>query len=178
VAEWLNRNPARCPYSATVAALVGIGPMDELEGMMAAQLIAAHNAAMECYRRAMLGEQTFEGRRENLSQANKLSRTYATLLEALNRSGQGPAEGHGRAHPRPWGRAEAVVGVVGGPGGGDRTKPEEQPHAKQIAHPLEPALPSPDASRDALPIGRDGEPGAAGCTAAKHRERRRAIVTP
>jgi hypothetical protein len=40
---------------------------------------------MECYRRAMIGEQTFEGRRENLSQANKLSRTYAALLDALNR---------------------------------------------------------------------------------------------
>jgi hypothetical protein len=37
---------------------------------------------MECYRRAMIGEQTFEGRRENLAQANKLSRTYATLLSA------------------------------------------------------------------------------------------------
>ena len=42
---------------------------------MAAQLIAAHSAAMECYRRAMLAAQTFEGRREYLSQANKLSRT-------------------------------------------------------------------------------------------------------
>jgi hypothetical protein len=31
------------------------------------------------------GEIAFQGRRENLSQANKLSRTYATLLEALNR---------------------------------------------------------------------------------------------
>jgi hypothetical protein len=51
-------------YSATVAALAGIGPKDELEGMMAAQLIAAHNAAMECYRRAMIAEQTFEGRRD------------------------------------------------------------------------------------------------------------------
>jgi hypothetical protein len=29
---------------------------------------------MECYRRAMIGEQSIEGRRENLSQANKLSR--------------------------------------------------------------------------------------------------------
>jgi hypothetical protein len=38
--------------SATVAAMGGIGPKDELEGMMAAQLLAAHNAAMECYRRA------------------------------------------------------------------------------------------------------------------------------
>jgi hypothetical protein len=44
-------------------------------GHEAAQLIAAHNAAMECYRRAMIGEQTSEGRRENLAQANKLSRT-------------------------------------------------------------------------------------------------------
>jgi hypothetical protein len=33
----------------------------------------------------MLGEQSFEGRRENLSQANKLSRTFTTMLEALNR---------------------------------------------------------------------------------------------
>src|SRR5713101_9784424 len=53
-------------YSATVAALVGIGPRDELEGMLAAQLLASHNAAMECYRRAMIGGQTFEGRRESL----------------------------------------------------------------------------------------------------------------
>jgi hypothetical protein len=34
-------------FSATVAALAGIAPKDELEGMIAAQLIAAHNAAME-----------------------------------------------------------------------------------------------------------------------------------
>jgi hypothetical protein len=71
--------------SATVAALIGIAPKDELEGMIGAQLVAAHNAAMECYRRAMIGEQSFEGRKENLTQANKLSRTYTTLLEALNR---------------------------------------------------------------------------------------------
>ena len=71
--------------SAAVAALIGIGPQDELEGMLAGRLVAANAAAMECYRRAMLSEQTFEGRKENLTQANKLSRTYAALLEALNR---------------------------------------------------------------------------------------------
>src|ERR1700730_13903792 len=47
--------------------------------------IATHNATMECYRRAMIAEQTLEGRRENLNQANKLARTYATLIDALNR---------------------------------------------------------------------------------------------
>ena len=47
--------------NATVEALIGIAPKDELEGMLAAQLIAAYNVAMECYRRAMLREQTFRG---------------------------------------------------------------------------------------------------------------------
>jgi hypothetical protein len=62
-------------YGATIAALIGIGPTDEIEGMIAAQPIAAHNAAMECYRRAMIGEQTFEGHRENLTQkANRKTR--------------------------------------------------------------------------------------------------------
>jgi hypothetical protein len=71
-----NSSPEECDkqLSATVAALIGVGPRDELEGMMAARLIAAHSAAIECYRRAMIGEQTFEGRRENLAQANKLVR--------------------------------------------------------------------------------------------------------
>src|SRR5207247_8553474 len=87
-ALWIKNSDSQTydqQLAATLAALVGIAPKDELEGMIAAQLLAAHNAAMECYRRAMLGEQTFEGRRENLSQANKLSRSYAVLLEALNR---------------------------------------------------------------------------------------------
>ena len=34
--------------AAAAAALVGIQPKGELEGMLAAQLIACHNAAMEC----------------------------------------------------------------------------------------------------------------------------------
>ena len=63
-------------YNAAIAGLIGIAPQDEIEGMIAAHPIAAHNATMECYRRAMIDEQTLEGRRDNLSQANKLSRTY------------------------------------------------------------------------------------------------------
>ena len=70
---------------AALAAMIGMKPRDELDGMLIGQLIATHNAAMECYRRAMLGDQTFEGRRENLNQANKLCRSYAALTEALDR---------------------------------------------------------------------------------------------
>jgi len=47
---------------AVMTAMMGLQPRDELEGMLIGQLIASHNAAMECYRRAMIGEQTFEGR--------------------------------------------------------------------------------------------------------------------
>ena len=62
-----SKVPSGTPNSkAALVGLIGIGPKDELEAMMAAQLIAAHSAAIECYRRAMIGEQTFEGRRENL----------------------------------------------------------------------------------------------------------------
>ena len=144
-------------YSATVAALIGIGPKDELEGMMAAQLIAAHNAAMECYRRAMIGEQTFEGRRENLAQANKLSRTFATLLEALNRHRGKGQQKVTVEHVHVHSGGQAVVGVVEPSGGGDRGKLEDQPHAKQIAHAPEPALRRADEGREPVPVAGDAE---------------------
>jgi len=63
------------------AGLIGISPADELQGMLAAQLIACHSASMECFRPAMIAEQTFVGPQENLSQANKLSRLMRPLLK-------------------------------------------------------------------------------------------------
>ncbi|MGB3142122.1 MAG: hypothetical protein WBB16_15155 [Aestuariivirga sp.] len=104
--------------SATVAALIGIAPKDELEGMMAAQLVAAHNAAMECYRRAMIVEQSFEGRRENLTQANKLSRTYAALIEALNRHRGKGQQKVTVEHVTVNAGGQAIVGSVEAGGGG------------------------------------------------------------
>ena len=124
-ALWLsNSDPETCDRhrSATLAALIGIDPKDELEGMIAAQLIAVHNAAMECYRRAMIGEQSFEGRRENLNQANKLSRTFATLLEALNRH---RGKGHQKVtveHVHVHEGGQAIVGNVKTKGGGGGRK--------------------------------------------------------
>jgi hypothetical protein len=112
---------------AAIDGLIGICPRDECEGMIAAQLIACHNAAMECYRRAMLTEQTFEGRQENLNQANKLSRTHATLLEALNRHrGKGQQKvtvEHVHVHEG----GQAIVGNVETTGGGVPNEIKEQP---------------------------------------------------
>src|SRR5687767_15968296 len=122
--------------------MVGIKPSDELEGMLAAQLVACHNASMECFRRAMIGEQSFEGRRENLNQANKLSRTYATLLEALNRHrGKGQQKvvvEHVHVHAG----GQAVVGTVE-----SRPKSENYSDAKQIAHAPQPTMRRADEER-------------------------------
>src|SRR3954453_19069219 len=48
---------------AAFAALAGTRPADPLEGMLAAQMVAVHDAAMSCLRRANVPGQTFEARR-------------------------------------------------------------------------------------------------------------------
>src|SRR6185437_5141422 len=125
--------------------------------MMAAQLIAAHNAAMECYRGAMIGEQTFEGHRENLTQANKLSRTSVVLLEALNRHRGKGQQKVTVEHVHVHAGGQALVGTVERPGGRDLSKSEDQPHAKQISHAPQPAMWRPDTERQLVPITRDAE---------------------
>jgi hypothetical protein len=141
--------------NAAIAALAGIGPKDEIEGMIAAQLVACHNATMECHRRAMHPQQTFEGRRENLSQANKLSRTYATLLESLNRHrGKGQQKvtvEHVHVHEG----GQAIVGNVETPGGGFTPKSKDQPHA--LAYAPGATMWSPDTTRESVPVASDAE---------------------
>src|ERR1035438_8538240 len=44
-------------FDHVTAALHGIGPADELEGMLAVQMVATHNMAMECLKRAALPNQ-------------------------------------------------------------------------------------------------------------------------
>jgi len=117
-------------FQATIAALVGIAPGDEIEGMLAAQLVGLHNAAMECLRRAMLSEQPHPARMENLSHAGKLSRSYAALVEALNRHrGKGQQKvtvEHVHVHEG----GQAIVGAVTTTRGeGDAAKTSGEPHA-------------------------------------------------
>jgi hypothetical protein len=135
---WLRSSDAeqiRRQRHAAVDALIGIKPGDELEGMIAAQLVACHNASMESYRRAALGDQTFEGKQENLNQANKLSRRYTVLLDALNRH-----RGKGNVESR---------------GGGFAPKAKDQPHA--LSHAPGTTMRSADAPREPVPVARDEE---------------------
>lgn len=138
---------------AMIVGLMGVAPRDELEGMIAAQLIAAHNAAMECYRRAMINEQTFEGRRENLSQANKLSRTYSALLDTLNRHRGKGQQKVTVEHVHVHNGGQAIVGHVEGVG--LQTKTEDQPHA--LRHAPGETLRSENTEWKTVPVARDGK---------------------
>jgi hypothetical protein len=51
-------------------------PVDGAEGMLAAQMVGTHFAALECLRRAALPNQTFEGRDMALKHAQKLMTLY------------------------------------------------------------------------------------------------------
>jgi len=71
-------------YQAAINGLIGIAPQDELEGMMAAQILAVHGAAMDHYRRAVQDEMAYP-RHQELGMAHKLSRTFAGLVQTLHR---------------------------------------------------------------------------------------------
>jgi len=109
----------------------GISPQDDLEGMLAAQMVATNAAVMECFRRAMLDNQTFEGMQQNFAFANKLSRTYAQQVETLQRYRGKGQQKMTVEHVHVHAGGQAIVGNVAG-GGGVQQKTEEQPHAKQI----------------------------------------------
>jgi hypothetical protein len=149
--------PKNRQYNAAVAALAGISPQNELEGMIAAQLLASHNAALECYRRAMLGEQTLEGRRDNLSQANKLSRTYALLLDALNRHRGKGQQKVTVEHVHVHSGGQAIVGMVEKPTPAKSSRSTKSQHDAQIAHAPQPAMWSTNQEPQAVPSTGDAQ---------------------
>lgn len=65
--------------------LGGIGPRDQLEGLLAVQMLGTHNLAMRFLALAALKEQTVEGVNMNVERATKLLRTFAIQMEALKR---------------------------------------------------------------------------------------------
>src|SRR5688500_15620507 len=138
--------------TAALARVAGIGPRDVLEGMLAAQLVATHEAAMECFRRAHLLEQTLAGRELALKYADKLTRSFAGLVETLDRhrsKGQPQVVRVERVTVEAGG--QAIVGAVT-QGGGGRAEQEDRAHARAITHAPEPEMRCADPSRDAVPL--------------------------
>lgn len=69
---------------ASLDGLIGINPTDPIEGMIAAQTIAAHEAAMHLLQLAWHPDQSFVVQTRYLELAEKAARTMAMLTERLD----------------------------------------------------------------------------------------------
>ena len=129
--------------------------------MLAAQMLVTHEAAMECFRRAHIRDQTFEGRDQALGHANRLVRSYATLLDALNRH-RGKGQQVVRVeHVTVNAGGQAIVGAVTRGGGGSGAGSDGRPHAPgRLAH--EPGVPlrGADPEGEPVPVAGGGREGA------------------
>ena len=70
---------------SALSLLKRIEPQNELEGLLASQMIGVHEAAMECLQQSRLPTQTPAGRDVNLKHAVKFMGLFTKQLEALDR---------------------------------------------------------------------------------------------
>ena len=132
----------------------GIAPRDEIEGMLAAQMVAVHSAAMRCLRQ-LKGSETVLQQDSNGRLAVKLLRTFTAQMEALQRYRGKGEQKMTVEHVHVHAGGQTIVGEVNtGSREGAPEKPQERAHAKAIAHAPEPPMPSPNPQRDAVPVAR------------------------
>jgi len=123
------------PYSeeeinGVLAAMHSINPNDEIEAMLASQMVATHFAAMRSMR-ALKNSDTVAAQDSNGNIAIKLMRTYTAQMEALNRYRGKGQQKMTVEHVHVYSGGQAIVGQVSNrKGGGAVTKTGEQPHAQ------------------------------------------------
>ncbi len=116
--------------NGALAAMHGINPNDEIEAMLASQMVATHFAAMRSMR-ALKNSDTITQQDSNGNLANKLMRSYTAQMEALNRYRGKGQQKMTVEHVHVYEGGQAIVGNVNhSKGGGVNQKNEEQPHAK------------------------------------------------
>ena len=71
--------------NAAVAAVNGIGPRDAIEGLLAVQMVAVHNAAMNTLEWGSHYDQPIRGAQRYLNLSTKLLRTFTAQVECLER---------------------------------------------------------------------------------------------
>jgi hypothetical protein len=105
-----------------MAILQGIKPQDEIEGMLAVQMVGVHNMAMEAMRLVMIPDQYPEARDCNANRANKLLKTFALQLEALKKYRTGGQQKMTVEHVHVHKGGQAIVGSVSQAEGGRKNK--------------------------------------------------------
>lgn len=123
---------ARETYHLMQTLLVAVEPRDELEAMLAAQMATIHSSTMRMAR-SLVRAETLDQQNSAERALNKLARTFAAQMEALNRHrGKGQQEvtvKHVNVHDG----GQAIVGVVNG--AGDKMRAKDQTHDQEtVAH--------------------------------------------
>jgi hypothetical protein len=72
-------------YNSIMPLLLDIAPQDALEGMLAVQMVASHNLAMEMTKRALVDGQTVDGVTQNVNRATKLMNVFKSQVETLQK---------------------------------------------------------------------------------------------
>jgi hypothetical protein len=123
-ADGADNEASTAAINKTMAILTGIQPRDELEGLLATQMIGVHNMAMRTMGLAMLGGQTFEGKKSNVNYATKMLRTFMAQMEVLKRYRTGGQQKIVVEHVQVSEGGQAIVGVVnpGGVGSSDKNR--------------------------------------------------------
>jgi hypothetical protein len=142
--------------SAVVSGVMDLKPQDPIEGMLMSQIVVAHEAALDMYRRAWSQPpEYFEARCRYLQMADKAQRTLALLTERLDRH-RGAGQQSITVRHVTVNADNAIVGEVAHfPGGSAPAQIKDQPNA--IAHALRQEMWSEDPERNALPITGDVE---------------------
>jgi hypothetical protein len=135
----------------------GIEPRDQVEAMLAAQMAAVHMASMTLARRLANAEMIPQQDSAQNGLA-KLTRTFATQVEALKRYRSSGEQKMTVQHVHVADGGQAIVGNVNAPaeGVGAHKKTKDQPHALAYAPGVE--MPRQiEAEREAVPVtGRAG----------------------
>jgi hypothetical protein len=155
----IHRPDRAAVANAAIAGLIDIKPSDAVEGMIAGQMIAAHEAALNIYARAWNPNQSFELRSKYLVLADKAARTVAFLSEALDRH-----RGRGQQtvvvkHVTVNADQAVVTDQVVTTGGGVKNENDKRPNAQAaIAHASSSPMPCAwQENRQTVPVTRDAE---------------------
>lgn len=111
-------NATEIDATFALQAVKGIGPKDAAEAMLAAQMVAVHQATMRAAQR-LGATNTVQGLDLHEKTMNKLARTYAAQMEALKRYRSKGEQKVLVQHVNLEAGAQAVVGVVERSGRGD-----------------------------------------------------------
>ena len=123
--------PSERDINQVLAAVTGIGAKDEIEGMLATQMVATHTAIITTLCRQKESEMLLERERYG-NLAVKLLRTFAAQVEALQRY-RGKGQQHIRVeHVDVHAGGQAIVGAVTAGEGGKEKSDEQVLHHQKL----------------------------------------------